>query len=73
MESGKYGYNADVVFLLHPKDHIKYRQEDAPIINIEFGKNKLSGFRDIVTMEFTKAKASFKETGVVDAVQEEQE
>jgi DNA primase catalytic core len=73
MESGKYGYNADAVLLLHPQSPTKYRQEPSPIINFEFGKNKLAGFRDIITMEFTKATASFKETGEADAEPEANE
>lgn len=73
MESGKYGYNADAVLLLHPQSPANYRVEASPIINIEFGKNKLAGFRGVITMEFTKATASFKETGEADALQETEE
>jgi hypothetical protein len=36
---------------------------------VQFAKNKLSGFKDMIAMEFTKEIAQFRETGIGDADQ----
>jgi replicative DNA helicase len=58
MESGKYGYNADVVWLITPQDEDEYRTEDAPVIEIAFEKNKLSSYRENMLMTFMRAQSS---------------
>ncbi|MCX6135902.1 MAG: CHC2 zinc finger domain-containing protein [Ignavibacteriales bacterium] len=70
METGKYGYNADLIWLLHEGPNAAGVQNGAQIINIQFAKNKLSGFKDVITMEFTKEIAQFRETGIAYADEE---
>jgi hypothetical protein len=57
MESGKYGYNADLVVLLSPKDPDSYMSLDEPIIKAEFSKNKLESFRGTMEFRFIRAKS----------------
>jgi hypothetical protein len=57
METGKYGYNADLVILLTPKDPYNYRTEAEPIIVADFGKNKLESFRGRMEFKFIRAKS----------------
>ena len=49
METGKYGYNADVVWLLTPQNQGHYKKLPEPIIEMEFPKNKLSLIVEIRT------------------------
>ena len=57
METGKYGYNADLVILLSPKDPSDYVRNDEPIIVADFGKNKLESFRGKMEFKFIRAKS----------------
>jgi len=57
MESGKYGYNADLIVLLTPKDPDNYGSEAEPIIIADFGKNKLESFRGKMEFKFIRAKS----------------
>jgi hypothetical protein len=57
METGKYGYNADVVWLLSPEDEANYATMDQPIILLEFGKNKLESFRGTMRLKFIREKS----------------
>ena len=57
MESGKYGYNADVVWLLYPQDESLYRIQDQPTIVAAFEKNKLSSYRENMLFTFTRAQS----------------
>ena len=57
METGKYGYNADLIMLLSPKDPETYGSEDKPIIVANFGKNKLESFKGTMEFEFDRAKS----------------
>ena len=74
METGKYGYNADLIWMLHEGKNDGAIQAGVQTINVQFAKNKLSGFKDVITMEFTKEIAQFRETGITDsaAVEDEQ-
>ncbi len=58
METGKYGYNADLAILLSPKHPDAYKQEDEPIIIADFGKNKLESFRGSMELKFIRAKSA---------------
>lgn len=60
METGKYGYNADLIMLLSPKDSEMYGQQDNPTIVANFGKNKLESFRGTMEFEFIRAKSVMK-------------
>ena len=57
METGKYGYNADLAILLSPKDVEAYREQDEPIIVADFSKNKLESFRGSMEFKFIRAKS----------------
>jgi len=57
METGKYGYNADLIILLTPKDKDNYHNQDEPIIVADFGKNKLESFRGKMEFKFIRAKS----------------
>lgn len=57
METGKYGYNADLIILLTPKDPDNYRDQAEPIIVADFGKNKLESFRGKMEFTFIRAKS----------------
>ena len=57
METGKYGYNADLIWLLSPKDPDNYTTQDEPTILMEFGKNKLESFRGTVELKFVREKS----------------
>lgn len=60
METGKYGYNADLIILLSPKDYDNYTNQDEPIIVADFGKNKLESFRGKMEFKFIRAKSVMK-------------
>jgi replicative DNA helicase len=57
METGKYGYNADLIILLSPKYPDTYGDQDEPIIKADFGKNKLESFRGTMEFKFIRAKS----------------
>jgi DNA primase catalytic core len=59
MESGKYGYNADVVWLLYPQEEGNAGSEI--IMNLEFVKNKLSSFKETMSLVFTRAMSTYAE------------
>jgi DNA primase len=61
MESGKYAYNADVVFLLYPQDQEQYDVQTLPYMTLKFAKNKLSSFRGEIGLQFSRAKSKFIE------------
>ena len=60
METSKYGYNADVVWLLTPQNQADYKKLPEPIIEMEFAKNKLSSYRDAMQLTFVRAKSIMK-------------
>lgn len=74
MESSKFAYNANLVWILHPpalskeeksvfKDEVeKFNQEREPVINLWFEKNKMSEFKGCIELQFTK------KTGTMDLV-----
>lgn len=61
METGKYQYIADVIWLLSPENYDKYDREDEPIIRLKFDKNKLSAYRGTMELKFVRAKSTFEE------------
>ncbi|MFA6468296.1 MAG: DnaB-like helicase C-terminal domain-containing protein [Bacteroidota bacterium] len=71
METGKYGYNADLIWLLHEAKNAGAVQNGTQIINVLFAKNKLSGFKEVIKMEFTKEIALFRETGIAGVDEED--
>jgi len=70
MESSKFAYNANLVWILHPptlnkeekspfKDEVeKFNQEPEPIINLWYEKNKMSEFKGRIELRFEKKTGS---------------
>ena len=59
METGKFVYNANVVWLLSIKNRDINIEE--PIINLRFAKNKLSDFRGAQELRFKRATGTMEE------------
>jgi len=56
METGKLGYNANLVWILHPKDMEQMKQNNTSIsLNIIFEKNKLSDFKGLLELDFERS------------------
>ncbi len=60
METGKFAYNANVIWLLYPNDPDAVN-EKSQIIELEFAKNKLSDFKGIQSLDFTRSTGTMKE------------
>ncbi|MBX3009751.1 MAG: PriCT-2 domain-containing protein [Melioribacteraceae bacterium] len=58
-ETGKYSYNANVVWLLSFKNADK--NEKSIIVELEFAKNKLSDFKGSIDLNFIREKGIIKE------------
>jgi DNA primase len=71
METGKYGYNADLIWLLHEGKNAGGLQNGSQRINVVFAKNKLSGYKEVIRMDFTKEIARFREAGLAGIDEEE--
>ena len=65
METSKFAYNANLVWLLYPKDKKEYDEEPSPTIILKFEKNKLSYFMGKQELAFTKATGTLSEPGKV--------
>ena len=65
METGKFGYKADIAWLLYPegKDEA-FNDEPSPVLILDYVKNKLSSFTGTQGMTFTKAQSAIKELGL---------
>ena len=66
METGKFAYNANVIFLMYyeqPEDMLKAY----PDINLEYAKNKLSDYRGIQKLFFERAKGLMREFHIIPA------
>jgi DNA primase catalytic core len=61
METGKLAYNANIVWLLYPKDIKKFAQDDEPVLTLEFAKNKLSHFRSEIDLKFIRKTGKIEE------------
>lgn len=55
METGKFAYNANVVWLLYPKD-AKLKNDPRVELVLEFAKNKISDFKGEKELTFIRAK-----------------
>jgi len=60
METGKFAYNANVIFLMYPDDPADMITPN-PILNLEYAKNKLSAFRDTQLLLFERTKGLLSE------------
>ena len=61
METGKFGYNANVVWLLFPDDAMEAKNEKEYPIKLDYAKNKLSHFKDYQPLLFKKTKGIVEE------------
>jgi DNA primase catalytic core len=61
METSKMAYNSNVVWLLYPKDLDSFADDDEPILNLEFAKNKLSHFRSKIELKFARKTSKIEE------------
>ena len=55
METGKFAYNANVVWLLYPEDQ-KFKNDPEVKLKLEYAKNKISEFKGIQELTFVRAK-----------------
>lgn len=64
METGKFGYKADIAWLLYPegKDEV-FDKEPKPTLVLDYVKNKLSSFTGTQNLVFTKAQGTIREEG----------
>lgn len=60
MESGKYGFNANVILLLHSTEEEMEKEET--IITVYWRKNKLGGFKGSTNLLFNRKYGQIKET-----------
>ncbi|TVL97419.1 MAG: hypothetical protein CV087_22330 [Candidatus Brocadia sp. WS118] len=61
METGKFAYNANLVWVLYPDDAEKFRMEDEPVIVLSYEKNKISGFKGHQKLTFMRKQGRFEE------------
>ena len=60
METGKFAYNANLVWLLYSNTQEELKQ-DEPLLTLEYVKNKLSDFRGNQTLMFKRATGTMEE------------
>ena len=61
MESGKFGYNADVVWIMETIDPEAAKDQSVIEVKLKFEKNKLSDYKKNTKLSFYKAKSTFRE------------
>jgi hypothetical protein len=59
METGKFAYNANVVWLLYGK--AEDLKSDEPVLTLEYVKNKLSDYKGIQYLTFKRATGTMNE------------
>ena len=60
METGKFAYNANVIFLMYADDPA-VMVTPSPVLNLEYAKNKLSDFRGTQYLLFERTKGLLSE------------
>lgn len=55
METGKFSYNANLVWLLYPRNNGTFGKEGEPLLVLDYAKNKLSHFKGQQLLKFTKS------------------
>ena len=66
MESSKYAYNANIVWMLYGKsDDLK---SSKPELTLEYAKNKLSAYKGEQKLIFERAKGQMKESAIMDVL-----
>ena len=66
METGKFGYNANIVWLLFPDNYKDSKEQDQPMIKLDYAKNKLSHYKDYQCLIFEKKKGIVREIRIDD-------
>jgi replicative DNA helicase len=66
METGKFAYNANMVWLLYPENREDFDNSDKVVLKLKYAKNKLSDYRKTQDLEFTKALGFIEESSGVD-------
>jgi DNA primase catalytic core len=61
METGKFGYNANVVWLLYPESTADSKHDDTIIVKLDYAKNKLLHYKDYQSLMFEKKKGIVSE------------
>lgn len=60
METGKFAYNANLVLLLYAQNPDAFKNDDEPILQVDFVKNKLSPFKGVLSYQFIRAKSKIE-------------
>ncbi|MFZ1288895.1 MAG: DnaB-like helicase C-terminal domain-containing protein [Melioribacteraceae bacterium] len=60
METGKFAYNANVVWLLYPDDY-KMKNDPEVKLKLEYAKNKISEFKGIQELTFIRGKGKIEQ------------
>ena len=63
-ETGKYSYNANVVWLLYPLTASQLKEDQSALV-LEFAKNKLSDFKGTQDINFIRATGTMEESKAV--------
>ena len=61
METGKFAYNATVIWLLYPENIEQFGEKPEQMLRLKFEKNELSSFTGCQKLKFIKAKGIIKE------------
>lgn len=61
METGKFAYNATVIWLLYPENIKQFEETPEQMLRLKFEKNKLSSFTGYRKLKFIKAQGIIKE------------
>jgi replicative DNA helicase len=61
METGKFAYNANLCLLIYPESWEDYDDEDEPILNMKYAKNKLSHIRTTGKIKFIRTTSQIEE------------
>ncbi len=67
METGKFAYNANVVWMLYGKT--EDLRSDEPTLKLEYVKNKLSDFKGIQSLTFKRATGTMSEVPIIQLTQ----
>jgi len=61
MKTGKFAYNANLVLLMYPNKWEDYNNEDEPLLNLKYAKNKLSHVRTTGAIKFIRKTSQIEE------------
>jgi replicative DNA helicase len=61
METGKFAYNANLALLVYPDKWEDYDTQDEPVLIMKYAKNKLSHYRGIQKLAFTRMTGQLRE------------